>query len=221
VVADLVVAVVSALAWRTRVCGLDAVERQFRLLRDSSQGRRLLLYYWIEDVVPRLVIARATGTELDVDTVSVCDDTWPGRLIAKVLAKLQRRSLPLRLSHGMLGVKDLQVLIRERAPLSIAADGRGPYGRVHPSLARLVQSRDAIAIPVSVLASPCLRARLAGRIAVPVPGARLAIALGSPVLPDGERGLSSEDLERGLREARDGSRSLLAGRPSASETWRN
>jgi len=204
-------ALVSLLARGSKVLGLETVEGRLHALRDEARGHRLLYYHWIEDVLPRLVIARRSGTQLDADAVSVCDDTLGGRLGAAVMIALGRRILPLRVSHGALRIKDLHGLIREAAPLSIAADGRGPYGRVHPSLPRLVEMRSAIAVPVSVLASPALRSRHGGRIALPMPRARLAIGLGSPIMAVGPGArVTVEALEHGLREARAESLSLLA-----------
>lgn len=204
---------VGLLARGARVVGLELAERRIAELREGLPGRKLAFYHWVEDVLPRLFVARATGTSVDVGAVYVCDDTIGGQIGAAVMSTLGRRVLPFRLAGGGLRIKDLQALIREPAPLSLAADGRGPYGRVHPSLPRLLDARAGVAIPVSVVASPVVRSRRGGRLAVPMMRATLAVAIGSPVIADdsGARKMLVDDLEQALCEARIESLRLLRG----------
>jgi len=204
---------VSFLARSARVVGLGSAERRIADVREKLPGRKLAFYHWVEDVLPRLVVARASGTSVDFGAVYVCDDTIGGQIGAALMATLGRRVLPFRLAGGGLRIRDLQALIREPAPLSLAADGRGPYGSVHPSLPRLIEARAGVAIPVSVVASPVLRSRRGGRLAVPMFRATLAVAVGAPVVADdsGARRLAVDELEKALSEARIESLRLLRG----------
>jgi len=211
-----VAAVLSAflfvLSWRSKVVGLERAEGHLQEIRSAGGERRLLFYYLIEDAIPLLVLVRQARIRLGLDFASVCGNTWMGRVVSAVLMRLGRRTLSFRFEHATLSIKDVKALVREPAPLTISADGRGPYGHVHPDLRRLVEGRDAIAVPISVCAARSLRLCGSRRVAVPWPGGRIAIAVGAPVAAAvGDEPVSTEALEAGLRAARAAAKRLLVG----------
>ena len=209
-VAALSACALSVLSWKATVLGLEAALAQIRDSRSKFRDRRILFYYLIEDAIPLLVVIRRAGDRLGGGFTSVCGDTWMGYVVSKVLVGLGRRTLPLRFGHAALSIRDVKALVREPGPLTIAADGRGPYGRIHPDLRRLVEGREAIAIPLAVRISDRSRLCRMGPASVPLPGAKMAIAVGSPVIAvTAKVPVSTEELEGSLREARAAASSLL------------
>lgn len=209
-VASLSTCALSVLSWKATVLGLEAAVEQIRESRSRFCDRRILFYYLIEDAIPLLVVIRRAGDRLGGGFTSVCGDTWMGYVVSKVLGGLGRRTLPLRFGHAALSIRDVKALVREPGPLTIAADGRGPYGRVHPDLRRLVEGRKAIAIPLAVRISDRSRLCRVGPASVPLPGAKMAIAVGAPIIAvAAEVPVSTEELEGRLREARAAASSLL------------
>jgi hypothetical protein len=199
----------SVIGLRTKILGLDVAEASLEEIVSSARDQRLLFYYLLEDALPLLILTRRTGARFGREFVSVCGDTWLGRIILAMLLQLGRRALRFRFSHPALSIKDLKALVQEPAPLTIAADGLGPYGRVHPRLLRLVQARNAIAVPIAVRADRAFHSR---RITIPLPRDRLAIVIGSPVMAKAlDQPVTPEDLDQSLREARIASLRLLAG----------
>lgn len=212
IVAGPILRLIEIVARRVRVVGVDQAEAALEERRTRADGRRIVYYHWVEDVLPRLILAKHGGFRLGQDVGFVCDDTFAGHVGCALMMALGERPLPLRVAGGgALAVKDLQELIRAQSPINIAADGRGPYGRVHPGLVKLVQARAAIAIPVSVVAAPVLGSWLPGRFVVPLPGATLAVGVGPVVVVEvGGEGAAIAALEAGLGDARDVGRRLLS-----------
>jgi hypothetical protein len=205
-----VATLVDFLSGRTRIVGEEAAKAHLSGLRASCGSRSVVFFHWSEDEVPRLVASRRLGWGLGNDVAYVTDDTIGGRLGSEVLSRFGHRTVPFRASHPASRIEDARRLIRELGSLSISADARGPYRIVSRSLPQLVRSRRAIAVPVSVLSSRSIRLRRPGPIVLPLPGAQLAIALGSPVVTGDQCG-GSEAFERALWEVRSRCRALLRG----------
>ncbi len=209
--AGVVDGLVGLLARRVRVCGLAEAEEALVALREQERGRRVLYYHWIEDVLPRLVLARRVGWHLGADVGFVCDDTFFGQVGARIVTSMGGRPMLFRASQGVVGINDLRALLREPAPINIAADGRGPYGRVHPGLVGVVRGRGAVAIAVAVVARPYLGALGTKRFSVPLPGSALAIGVDKAAGLDGlDDRAAVRALEAGLRNARAIACQLLA-----------
>lgn len=157
---------------------MDVARR--RLDELAGSGRKLLIYYWVDDAFSLLAIF---GNQPDFgSSVSyVCGDTLLGAISSAVLAHLGRRTLPLRRKGQTASLTDVQRIVRELNPISISADGLGRAFVVSPGLARLAASRGGLVVPVAVRASRSLSLGWCGLARVPLPTARISVALGEPI----------------------------------------
>lgn len=202
--------VIRSVAAKIQVFGDEVVNEQLAHIRGRYSPRSLLFFHWSEDEVPRLIVAQRLGAGLGKDVSYVTDDTVGGRVGARLLATLGHQTVPLRISRPAQRLRDTRRILCTKGSLSISADGRGPYGTINRGLPQLALRRDAVAVPVSVVASRALRLRRPAPVTLPLPGARLAIAIGSPILPIyREEQDALARFAEGLREARAGSRLIL------------
>ncbi len=212
------VRMLDALSSRLTVVGLAVAEDRLREVRELNLP--LVFYHPIGDVIPRLAIDRMLNRSrrrLVADAVFVCSDTWIGRVSAAILLQMGRRVMFLRKVADARRVHDMRALVLEESPICIVADGRDesgqlPQGRVHPGLYRFVESREAVAVPVSVAVSSAMRLLEGGRVQIPTPGSVLAVAVGSPVL----EGAKGGEIRAGSLE-----KALLASRAAAEELLHN
>jgi hypothetical protein len=185
-----------------RCVGLSGLETAERRLGEARASGRLLLYYWIEDAVSLLTILSRCAN-LGSDVVYVCGDTYLGWATSRVLTRLNRRTLPFSQPGSGLRLRDIQNIVREVRPISISADGLGPFGRVNAGLGRLLMSRNAIAVPLSARPSRYWTLGEHGIIQVPIPGCRIAVAVGPLVAAGASNGEGPvQALEHALRAAR-------------------
>lgn len=210
IIANSILIMIRLGGWRARPEGVEAAEEGIRAIREQFRGQPILFYHWSEDELSRLVFARLVGRGFGADVAYVCDDTWGGRIGAAILRKEGRRAITFRASHPTFRIEDMRALIREPGPLSISADGRGPYGHVNPSLPKLIRRRSGLAVPVSVQASRSLLLFHPAHLRIPSPGAQLAIAIGAPITGGIGSQVSIEALEMGLRDVCRTSAQLLA-----------
>jgi hypothetical protein len=191
------------------VVGLKDAEARLARIRLEAQGRLIVVYYFVEDVYGLLVLIRRTRTSVGTDFVYLCGDSWLGWLVGGLLRRSGRQVAKVRFSQRAFWLSDVKNLLRRGTALAMTADGRGPYGRIHPGLARLVAARNAVAVPLSVSAVTAFVDR-SHRFALLGPWSRLAVAVGEP-LEVGGRGDQEivEALWVGLREAKRSAARLL------------
>ncbi|MFM7142323.1 MAG: hypothetical protein ACKO2K_10480, partial [Alphaproteobacteria bacterium] len=166
------------------VVGADAARARLDAVRDAHPGRKLVVFYWIEDVLPMMVADVRAGGLLGTGADAfrfACDDSLGGRVAESLLGRLGRRTLSLRWRSPGDRVRDLQRILRSSEPMGIAVDGHGPYGRVGDAFPRLVESARAIAVPVAAIADRSSWVWARAMLAVPRHGARLAVAVGEAV----------------------------------------
>lgn len=119
-----------------------------------------------------------------------------GELVAQVM-----RSWNVRIVRGSAtrtggkAIRDLyRVGKREGLSLVILPDGpHGPARQAKPGAVMLSQLSGAPILPISYSASPCLRLKSWDRLMIPLPFARITIAVGDPLTVP--RDLASADIE--------------------------
>lgn len=207
---------VRASAPRHPALGTHAAHEELEATRSAHPGRRLLLYYWIEDVLPIILTdTRRRGESGDWarDVRFVCDDTIGGRVAERLLAGLGRQTMRLRWKNPMERIRDLQTILRSGTPMGIAVDGHGPYGRVGEAFSRLASSSQAIAVPLAAVPARVRHVRANALLAMPRRRSPIAIALGDPILPPGDEVAAVSVFEAGLGQARERARALLRDGP--------
>lgn len=158
--------------------GVDIACRQLDEL--AATGKRLLIYYWVDDAFSLLAIL-SHRTEFGSSVSYVCGDTPLGTVTSAVLGRLGRRTLRLRRDGQATRLRDIQRIVREVNPISISADGLGTAFVVSPNLARLAATRGGLVVPLAVCASRCVSLRWCGFASLPLPGARISVTLGAPI----------------------------------------
>ena len=189
----------------TRIAGADAARERLAALH--AGGRKVVLVYWTEEILPLVLAAWKADVRLgpgDDDIEFMCDDSLGGRITAEVLARFGRRARIIHWSQSAARVRDVQELLRTDSPLGLAVDGTGPWGRVLPSIPRLIQRCGGVAVPIVAVGNFSFL-RIRARLALPRPGGRLACAVGDPIeladdLPDAAQALAA-GLDRARRSA--------------------
>lgn len=185
--------------------GHDGLARAWSDVRASTPGRRRIVYYWTEADVPLIVYERLEGGALGEDLTFVHDRTIGGRLARELLERDGRRVFELRHAHPGRLARDVGDLARSRWDFGIAVDGRGPYGRVHPGVARIAAQCEAVVVPLGVAWRRSVSVRLSGPLRLPRPGATISVKLGAPLDARAEgpldRGMQ-RNLDRACAEAR-------------------
>ncbi len=214
VVGRLLAARARAVAEGATVLGAAAARGCLDAARSAHPARKTILFYWIEDVLPMMVMDIRAREVLGGETEAfrfVCDDTFGGCVAESLLSRLGRRTLLLRRQRPAERIRDLQRIMRSIEPMGIAVDGHGPYGRVGEAFPRLVESAGAVALPVSVVADRSHRIWARASLLVPGRGATLAIAVGDP-LPASAVGSGAEPFQAALDATRVACRAALAQR---------
>lgn len=196
-IAALVVHWALALLGRTiRLVGEGEAIRRLEVARRS--GESCVFFHWSRDEIARLVLATRLGLNLGGQVSYVTDSTLGGRFGSLVLRRLGYATLTFRVSSTAMRIKDIREILRARGDISISADGRGPYETINPVLEQLIVHRRALAVPVAVVASPSVEIRRPWPLVIPMPGARIAVAVGRPV---DLNGVFVVDAVSALREA--------------------
>lgn len=196
------------------VLGAAECRRRFEEARAAHPGRKVVLYYWIEDVLPMILSdqqGRGAAGDWAGEVQFVCDDTIGGRVAERLLAGLGRRTLRLRWKNPMERIRDLQVILRSDTPMGIAVDGHGPYGRVGDPFARLVASARAVALPLSAAAGRARRVRANALLAVPRRRSPIAVGIGRALVAEGGSEPGAAALQAALDDARRSNLDRLSG----------
>lgn len=214
----LLAARVRRLAASVEVVGADRARARLEGARAAFPGCKIVLFYWIEDVLPMMVadvrvrglLAAGTG-----EIRFVCDDSVGGRVAESLLSRLGRRTLLLHRRSPAERLRDLQRILRSKEPMGIAVDGHGPYGRVGDAFPRMVESARACAVPLSVVADRGARVRLRALLSVPSARARIALEVGEPIGPESAR-CGAGPFQAALDDARAAGRLAVAAQPVAA-----
>jgi hypothetical protein len=172
-----------------------------------TSGRRVVFGYWTEDILPLLLALSTCDLRLgskELDLEYLCDDTLGGLITAEVVRRFDRRVRILHAGHSMARVRDLQAIIRSPDSLGVAVDGTGPWGRVLPTIPRLIRECGGLAVPMAAVGDFSY-VRVRTRLAVPRPRGRLACVIGEEIdlsrdTPGADRLLSAA-MERTRRSA--------------------
>jgi hypothetical protein len=189
----------------TVAAGASMSLASLRAVRDRHPDRKLVVFYWIRDVLPMMLVdwkQRLATSDPSEDIQFVCDDSYGGRVAESVLRRLGRRTQALRWQRPLERIRDVQRILRSKAPMGIAVDGHGPYGQVGETFARLLSGSATLAVPVSAVARPSWVMPLRSRLLLPAPRAMASLSLGAPILADHERPTSAEELQRALESVR-------------------
>lgn len=183
-------------------------------------GRRLLFAHPIEDVVPRLVVdcvlRREFGEDHLPDALFVCSDGFVGQLAARILRKMGREDITLTSQMGARRIAELRRIARESRPICIVSNGLGggyapQHDGIHPRLWAFARSRNAVVVPIAVSCSRALRVPWPGRLVIPAPYSRIAVAVG-PAVDARRAGLQDQSvLEESHRGALRQAIGLLSG----------
>lgn len=210
---------VRAAAPRHPVLGDREARERLEAALSAHPGRRLVLYYWIEDVLPMVLTDtrfRGGSGHWARGVRFVCDDTIGGRVAERLLAGLGRETVRLRWKNPMERIRDLQSILRSGSPLGIAVDGHGPYGRVGEGFARLASSARAVALPLAAVPARVRHLRANALLAVPRRSSPIAIALGDPIAAPAEGTPATSVFEAGLGRARERALALLRDHAAGS-----
>lgn len=194
------------------MCGSRDIEQRLQSLTEEFSGRRFVLYYWVADALPLLGALCKSGVGIGVDFAVVSSVNWLGAVVAGVLRGRGRRVILVSSGRSGVLVRDVQRVLREPAPICVTADGRGPFGVVSPGLVRLVEARQAIAIPLGVCCSRAIRVARPIPCTIPIPGSRVEVAMGDPIIVEGASAVSAGALETALLAARELARHNLSAR---------
>lgn len=198
-------AYVRSVAPSVGLVGHDALARAWSEIQATTLGRRRIVYYWTEADVPLIIYERREGGALGEDLTFVHDRTIGGRLARELLERDGRRVFELRHAHPGRLARDVGELARSSWDFGIAVDGRGPYGRVHPGVARIAAQCEAVVVPLGVAWRRSLSVRLSGPLQLPRRGAAISVMLGAPLDARTEAGLDrsmQRNLDRACAEAR-------------------
>ena len=199
-------------ARRVEPIGADTAMASLRAVRAAYPGRKIVLFYWIEDILPMMVIDRQqdarAGWSRDIEFI--CDDTYGGRVTECLLQSLGRRTLFLHRTKPVQRIRDLQAIVRSKAPMGITVDGGGPYGRVGAAFARLLDRTGAIAVPMSAVAARAWHVRLRAILSVPHPRTAVALTIGEPITEIGADDAGIARLQDALERVRAASNAALA-----------
>lgn len=128
----------------------------------------------------------------------ICDDSFSGSVVARLTGALDRPVRILTRESFQDRVRDLRGLMQTDAPIGIALDTGGPYGRVDPALVRLAQRCRARLVPLVALTSRSIPFWHDPLLGLPLPGTVLTLAAGETVDAEGAdvlgRAQSSLDL---------------------------
>ena len=108
----------------------------------------------------------------------------------------------------------LVMRLRRGRDVAVIPDGpRGPSRRLQPGVVALAALTGAPIVPLAVAVQPAARLRSWDELVIPVPFARCALVLGSPVAVarDADRERAGKDVTRGLDEATGAADRLVAG----------
>lgn len=184
-----------------RAVGADAARARLRALHEELGGRRVLLFYWIEDALPLMLGARLAENLLQSEIAFIRDETIGGRIAAGMLERAGRPVRGLRTSPLAARARDVQELIRDPGWLGIAVDGRGPYRRVGRPFARLAARRDGFAVPLAARVDRAWTVRAGAPLRVPRRGTAVTVRFGEAILC--RPGADATLLQRLLQEALD------------------
>lgn len=193
-------AIAAAAKWGT-VRGLGAAHARVQDIALQQSVRKVTYYYFYSDVLALVFLNYRAQVALCGNAVSVCGDTLVGNVIRVALERFGRRTLPFRFRDRALAIRDVKAMVSEPAPISISADGLGRAGVVDEGLARLLQSRGGVAVPVSVRAMHAASLSLAGRLTIPLPGAALSVVIGRNVLSRRDIGEFTAELQAAILAA--------------------
>lgn len=200
-VATLASGFLRSLARRVEIAADEEAARNLAHWFAEARSAPVLFFYWQRDVLALFVLGTSDSQvgALLRRVEYLCDDTFGGRVSAAVLRRLDGRSRLLSRSSAVARARDLQGTMRAKSALGIAVDGHGPYGTVGLEFARLARGSRGAVVPVAVGSSAEVSIWLRARMLLPMPRARLTIAVGDPA----DRSLAPEALRASLQAALD------------------
>ena len=160
----------------------EASRARLRALHEDLGGRRVLLFYWIEDALPLMLGARLAEDLLRSEIAFIRDETIGGRITSGMLERTGRPVRDLRTTPAAARTRDVQDLICDPGWLGIAVDGRGPYRRVGRPFARLAARRDGFAIPLAARVDRAWTVRAGATLRIPRRGTSVTVRFGEPIL---------------------------------------
>jgi lysophospholipid acyltransferase (LPLAT)-like uncharacterized protein len=165
--------------------------------------------YRNQDVISLALTLCLPGAENHFQGVDfICDDSFSGGVVARLTTGLDRQIRILTRSSFRDRVRALRSLMQTDAPIGIALDTGGPYGRVDPALTRLAQSCDAQLVPLVALVTRSVRFWHEPPLRLPLPRTALTLAAGEPVQADASD--AAPNLQASLDRADVEARSQLA-----------
>jgi lysophospholipid acyltransferase (LPLAT)-like uncharacterized protein len=149
--------------------------------------------FWIADHVNLLALAFASSDFLRIASKAAffADDSFGGMIMQSCLKRLGLQTLTISDRDAADRLRQLRRIV-EAKPSStyLAIDGRGPYFQVRTGVVNLSLVMQANIVPAAIVSRSALKlpAKL-GSIGLPLPRARVIVALGPAIHP--QRGASS------------------------------
>lgn len=186
---------------------LDAAQVQAALGYARSP---VLIVYWISDAIciGLLPFVHRTFADVARSVRFLYDDTFWGRVCAQFHDRLGGSYTVLARHGDAARLADLREVLRVRRSYALAVDGGGPYRHVRSGLASLGKTLDAAIVPIAVRASRAMPVARRSGVRVPLPGCRVAVAIGHSI---SARAIGARDVTSGrVGSALDGLGSVAA-----------
>lgn len=86
--------------------------------------------------------------------------------------------------RGARALVELRRVLAQGRPVGIAVDGpKGPFGEIRDGVGQLAALTGRAVVPLAALPGPALRLRTWDRTVVPLPGSRVRLRVGTPLVP--------------------------------------
>jgi lysophospholipid acyltransferase (LPLAT)-like uncharacterized protein len=181
---------------------LSPTERIRTLRLMPNNGRPVLVVYWIADVLTLAILpfCEPASRQLLRSVDVFVDATLEGHVTGRLIELLGGRYRMLQLPGHPGRLKQLHEVMAERASCALAVDGGGPYRQVGTGLPTLSSALGALIVPVAARASRTVTLAPRSRVRVPLPGCRVALAIGDAlsVAREAPRRLAAEQVRDAL-----------------------
>lgn len=150
----------------------------------GEYGERLVATYWIDNALPfaTLSFAQPGLVAFAQRFRFLIDDTFGGRLSGYAIASAGGRYAMLALPGNPLRLKQVSRVIAAGGSCIFPVDGGGPYRQAGTGIVGLAGALKASIVPLSVQASRSFTLPHRSGIRVPLPGGRIVVGIGGPIV---------------------------------------
>jgi len=162
--------------------GVSCAPLAAQLLRDTEQGHAIVPFWSAHQLTMAMLAEERFGLRPALERFDVvADDSFGGNMMHALGATMHLRMRSLHAQGNPRRLEDLGAWLRQPSPFFIAVDGGTTYRRVPTGTIRLATRLRSRLWPIAVRARPSFR--IPGLVAeIPLPGAAIALAIGTPLL---------------------------------------